>query len=100
MEQEFGTKPRDVRAGIGPGICGRCYEVGPEVAANFAGAFVTRGDGDRSLLDLAASNTAQLKEAGVAAVYDIAMCTKESYLFPSHRRLADGTRFGAIVALR
>jgi YfiH family protein len=100
MEQQFGTKPRSVRAGIGPGICGRCYQVGPEVAGNFDSAFVTRGDGDRSLLDLAASNVAQLKEAGVRAVHDIAMCTKESYLFPSHRRLPDGTRFGAIVALR
>jgi YfiH family protein len=100
MEREFGTKPRDVRAGIGPGICGRCYEVGPEVAENFEGAFLARGDGDRFLLDLAASNLAQLKEAGVRAVHDIAMCTKESYLFPSHRRLPDGSRFGAIVALR
>jgi YfiH family protein len=100
MQHEFGTKPRDVRVGIGPGICGRCYEVGPEVAQNFEDAFLTRGDGDRFLLDLAAANTAQLKGAGVRAVHDIAMCTKESYLFPSHRRLPDGTRFGAIVALR
>jgi len=100
MEREFGTIPRDVRAGIGPGICGRCYEVGPEVAAEFEDAFLTRGDGDRFLLDLAASNNVQLKAAGVRAVHDIAMCTKESYLFPSHRRLPDGTRFGAIVALR
>jgi YfiH family protein len=100
MEREFGTNPRDVRAAIGPGICGRCYEVGPEVAENFDGAFLTRGDGEHFLLDLAASNVAQLKGAGVSAVHDIAMCTKESYLFPSHRRLADGTRFGAIVALR
>jgi polyphenol oxidase len=100
MEREFGTKPRDVRAGIGPGICGRCYEVGPEVAGSFEEAFVTRGDGDRFRLDLAASNAAQLKSAGVRVVHDIAMCTKESYLFPSHRRLADGARFGAIVALR
>jgi YfiH family protein len=100
MEQQFSTKPRNIRAGIGPGICGRCYEVGPEVADNFEGAFVTRGDGDRFLLDLAASNIAQLKEAGVGVAHNIAMCTKESYLFPSHRRLPDGARFGAIVALR
>jgi len=33
-------------------------------------------------------------------VYDIGMCTKESYLFPSHRRHPDGKRFGAIVAVR
>jgi YfiH family protein len=100
MGREFGTRPRDVRAGIGPGICGRCYEVGPEVARDFEDAFVIRGEGDRFLLDLAASNVAQLQGAGVRVVHDIAMCTKESYLFPSHRRLADGSRFGAIVSLR
>jgi YfiH family protein len=100
MQREFGTQPADVSAGIGPGICGRCYEVGPEVAQQFDEAFVTPGEGDRFLLDLAAANRAQLEDAGVRAVHDIAMCTKESYLFPSHRRHADGSRFGAIVAVR
>jgi hypothetical protein len=33
-------------------------------------------------------------------VYDIGICTKEHYLFPSHRRHPDGTRFGALVAIR
>jgi len=100
MQREFGTQARDVRVGIGPGICGRCYEVGPEVADEFDGRFVKRGEGDRFLLDLAAANRALLEGAGVTAVHDIAMCTKESYLFPSHRRHPDGTRFGAIVAVR
>ena len=100
MQREFGTQARDVRVGIGPGICGRCYEVGPEVADEFDGRFVKRGEGDRFLLDLAAANRALIEGAGVTAVHDIAMCTKESYLFPSHRRHPDGTRFGAIVAVR
>jgi YfiH family protein len=98
MREEFGC--RHVRAGIGPGICGRCYEVGEEVAAKFDARFVGPGPRGKWLLDLAAANAAQLEAAGVKAVYDIAMCTKESYLFPSHRRMPDGTRFGAIVALR
>ncbi|HET7419347.1 MAG TPA: polyphenol oxidase family protein [Candidatus Dormibacteraeota bacterium] len=98
MRDEFGA--RHVVAGIGPGICGRCYEVGDEVASQFDARFVNPGPGGRWLLDLAAANQAQLEEAGAIAVYDIAMCTKESYLFPSHRRHPDGTRFGAIVALR
>lgn len=98
MRAEYGC--RYVRAGIGPGICGRCYEVGDEVASKFDARFVNPGPGGKWLLDLAAANAAQLEEAGVKAVYDIAMCTKESYLFPSHRRHPDGTRFGAIVALR
>jgi len=97
MQEEYGC--RHVRAGIGPGICGRCYEVGEEVASRFDARFVNPGTGGRWLLDLIAANGAQLEDAGVKAVYDVGMCTKETYLFPSHRRHPDGTRFGAIVAL-
>jgi YfiH family protein len=97
MQQEYGC--RHVRAGIGPGICGRCYEVGEEVASQFDQRFV-KPSGGRFLLDLAAANRAQLEAAGVKPVYDIGICTKEHYLFPSHRRQPDGKRFGAIVAIR
>jgi YfiH family protein len=98
MRKEFGC--RFIRAGIGPGICGRCYEVGHEVADKFDARFVNPGPGGKWMLDLAGANAAQLEDAGARAVYMIGMCTKESYLFPSHRRHPDGTRFGAIVALR
>ena len=98
MQDEFGC--RFIRAGIGPGICGRCYEVGHEVAAQFDTQFLSGRTESRSLLDLAAANRVQLHEAGVKSVYDIGICTKEHYLFPSHRRHPDGSRFGAIVALR
>jgi len=87
-------------AGIGPGICGRCYEVGGDVASQFDARFVAPGEGDRFLLDLAAANRAQLEEAGVREVHGLGLCTKESGFLPSHRRDADGTRFGAIVAVR
>jgi polyphenol oxidase len=97
MQEEYGC--RHVRAGIGPGICGRCYEVGEEVASQFDARFATRS-GDRFLLDLAAANRAQLEAAGVKAVYEIGICTKEHYLFPSHRRSPDGKRFGAIVSIK
>ena len=63
-------------------------------------AYVHDGQYAFWLLDLAALNRAQLEAAGAEAVYDIGICTKEHYLFPSHRRHPDGTRFGAIVALR
>jgi YfiH family protein len=97
MREEYGC--RHTRAGIGPGICGRCYEVGEEVASQFDARFVTPS-GDRFMLDLAAANHAQLDDAGAKAVYEIGICTKEHYLFPSHRRSPDGKRFGAIVAIR
>jgi polyphenol oxidase len=98
MRDEYGC--REIEAGVGPGICGRCYEVGEEVASQFDARFVNPGVAGRWLLDLAAANAAQLQDAGAVATYEIGMCTKESYLFPSHRRHPDGKRFGAIVAIR
>jgi YfiH family protein len=98
MREEYGCS--FVRAGIGPGICARCYEVGDEVAAKFDARFVSPAARGKWLLDLAAANAEQLEQAGARAVYDVGMCTKETYLFPSHRRHPDGTRFGAIVAIQ
>jgi polyphenol oxidase len=98
MQDEYGC--RRIRAGIGPGICGRCYEVGEEVATQFDERFLAQGSEGRFLLDLAAANRAQLEDNGVKSVYEIGICTKEHYLFPSHRRHPDGTRFGAIVAIK
>jgi len=39
MRMEFGTRPEDVFAAIGPGIARCCYEVGHEVVAEFAAKF-------------------------------------------------------------
>jgi len=39
MQMQFGTKPADLLAAIGPSIGGCCYEVGTEVAAEFRSQF-------------------------------------------------------------
>jgi polyphenol oxidase len=39
MQRWFGTRPADIRAAIGPGIRGCCYQVGPEVQAEFGSQF-------------------------------------------------------------
>ena len=100
MRREFGSEPAEMRAGIGPGICGHCYEVGEEVASLFDPRFVSPSDGGRLLLDLAAANAAQLEHEGVRDVFRLDLCTKETGILPSHRRAPDGTRFGGIVAIR
>lgn len=70
MRERFGTEPEDVHAAIGPGIGKCCYEVGPEVAAQF-------GESGRAHIDLAAANSEQLAEAGVAPerIYTATLCT-------------------------
>jgi YfiH family protein len=39
MQMEFGTRPEDVIAALGPGIGGCCYEVGEDVAREFNAQF-------------------------------------------------------------
>ncbi len=70
MRARFGTNPADLHAAIGPGIGQCCYEVGPEVAAQF-------GQQGRAHIDLTASNRAQLIQSGVtpSRVYASNLCT-------------------------
>lgn len=44
MRMEFGTRPRDVVAAIGPSIGRCCYEVGSEVARSYAAQFPNAAD--------------------------------------------------------
>jgi len=93
----FGTRPKDIRAAIGPGIHGCCYQVGEEVRVNFESQFAyaaklfrevkesdpvrekypllfltARAPGHSELptnifLDLVEANRRQLMDAGVLA---------------------------------
>jgi YfiH family protein len=44
MRMDFGTRPGDIVAALGPGIGRCCYEVGPEVVQAFAGQFAAARD--------------------------------------------------------
>jgi YfiH family protein len=80
----------ELQAVIGPGAGGCCYETGEEVRALFSGFQASRG----RLLDLKAVAAAQLREAGVASVDDVGLCTicSPARRFFSHRR--DGAASG------
>jgi YfiH family protein len=79
MAAEFGTRPEDLRAAIGPCIGSCCYEVGPEVAREFG----IHAPG-RVHLDLRVINRHQLQAAGVPAANisispDCTMCDPARY---------------------
>ena len=98
--ESLGAAPPSLSAWIGPAIGACCYEVGGDVAAQFAGEFVRRGCGGGFLLDLKAANAAQLEAAGVprAAIRVHPACTKcGGERFASWRR--DGVRAGRMIAL-
>lgn len=69
MLRHFGSQPQDMIAAIGPGICGECYRVGPDVAAQFRLWFPERNDLDReTTVDLAEASRRQLVQAGLDPV--------------------------------
>jgi hypothetical protein len=70
MRAQFGSLAGDLDAAIGPGIGKCCYEVGPEVAAEF-------GQQGRAHVDLAEANRRQLMDAGVTPerIYASNLCT-------------------------
>ena len=99
MSEEYGSDPVDIRAVIGPSICGGCYEVGPEVIEEFEEAFdeedwpriFRKKDGleeEKYLLDLWQANEIILLDAGITkghlATAGLCTCCNPGFLF-SHR---------------
>ena len=103
LVERLGARASDIRAAIGPAICGSCYEVGDEVAAQIApidpGA-VTRDAAGRAHVDLRRCNRTLLRAAGVpdAQIEDLAACTRcdPERRFHSFRR--DGETRGEQLA--
>lgn len=106
MREEFGTRPEDVYAAIGPSICRDCYEVGTDVAEAFAAAFsghegelLQEKGGGKYQLDLWKANELVLREAGIRqerlAVTSLCTCCNPKLLF-SHR--ASGGKRGNLAA--
>lgn len=70
LHARYGADPAGIEAAIGPGILRCCFEVGPEVAAEF-------GQSGRVHIDLEAINRSQLRAAGVseARLHTSGLCT-------------------------
>ncbi len=97
MQEEFGSRPEEILAAIGPSICQDCYEVSEDVAAEFRAAFwenrkektllYEKEDG-KYQLNLWRANELVLLEAGILLEHinfpGICTCCNPQFLF-SHR---------------
>jgi YfiH family protein len=101
MAARFGSRPEALLVAVGPAIGPCCYEVGPEVAAQFRELFPERKDLDaRTRLDLAEAARRQLRKAGVPEerLAVASMCTRcGTEEFYSWRR--DGPQAGRMLSV-
>lgn len=106
MAREFGSRPSDLRAAIGPciGLC--CFEVGPEVAAAMRSALGPEAEpflsprGEKYHVDLKGLNRLWLERAGLTVIDVCPDCTKcQPQRFWSHRAVgnARGGQAGIIM---
>lgn len=98
MTAEFGTRPSDMFAAIGPSICRDCYEVSADVAGHFPDAFAQPGRPRHFQLDLQGANRQILRDAGIpdSHIADAGLCTAcNPELLFSHR--ASGGKRGLLA---
>ena len=95
MEEEFGSRPGDIRAAIGPGIGVCCFETGPEVPqavravlGEEGAPFISAVSGGKAHVDLKGVNRQLLIRAGLShenidVSEECTMCLHQKYW--SHR---------------
>jgi len=100
MADRFGTHPDDLVIAVGPGIGACCFEVGPDVAIQFAKLFPERTDlNQKTKVDLVETNLRLLRRNGgsVRQIATSGLCTYcRPDLFHSYRR--DGEAAGRMVS--
>ncbi len=105
MQSHYGSKPKDILAGIGPSIGPCCFEVGRDVWEKlereylFGKQVVVHGKEEKAWVDLVQLNRLQLIEAGLRPekIHDTGLCTAcTPKLFYSFRR--DGRKIGNMTS--
>ena len=103
-----GCQPKDLRVGLGPSICGQCYQVGQDVFNQFttkwgqaAEQFFSNQSG-ALYLDLWAANEWALRQAGIEMIEQSGICTATNlHEWYSYRFEKGFTgRFAAVIALK
>jgi hypothetical protein len=95
--RDAGLHPSDLAVHLGPSICGKCYEVGPEVYRALTGREVERP----TCADLRELLASQAEAVGVTRISTSRWCTRcHNDRFFSHRCGDLGRQLGVIVANR
>ena len=90
----LGLAPAELRVHTGPAICGACYEVNAEVAAELTG----RRPDAPACVDLRAIIADQARAAGVRAISSSAECTRcDNDRLYSHRAGDAGRQLGVMA---
>lgn len=91
----LGHAPAELRLHCGPAICGRCYEVSPDVYGQLTGRSVTAP----TTVDLRALIADHARAAGVRAITVSPFCTRcDNDRFFSHRAGDAGRQLGVVFA--
>jgi hypothetical protein len=104
LRAEFGCRPADLAAGVGPTIGIARYAVGPEVLEAFLRRFPWAEECARSVdgalhFDVGEANARALRDCGVGHVEVAGLCTHErADLLFSYRRQGPGTGHHGLVA--
>lgn len=95
------ASPRELSASLGPSICGRCYEVPPEMRYIVAERHPSATSSTRwgtPALDIPVAVETRLAELGVGHVVRHRLCTFEETTYFSHRREGvTGRQCGVVV---
>ena len=108
IKQRYESTASDLRVGLGPSICGKCYQVGEEVRQKFLKAWGAEADQfflkqEQGLyLDLWGANEWALRQAGVEHIENSGLCTAENLdEWYSYRKEKGVTgRFAVVIALK
>ncbi len=112
MREEYGTKPEEIYAAVGPSVCQDCYEVSEDVAEEFRHAFCPehwdalfyKKENGKYQLNLWEANRIVFLEAGIPedhiSMPNLCTCCNPEFLF-SHRA-SKGKRgnLGAFLGIR
>lgn len=108
LVREYGSDPKDLIVGIGPSICGNCYQIGEDVRQMFlkkwgqkAEDFINTTE-NGYYLNLWPANEWVLREAGVSKIEQSRICTAENlHEWYSYRKEKGLTgRFAVAIALK